>query len=72
VLIMTAYSSVDTAVEALKSGALDYLIKPLDFDKLQQTLVQALAHTRLSESTPALRRIHSLAWLAIARRCRRC
>ncbi|CAH5763500.1 Transcriptional regulatory protein ZraR [Klebsiella oxytoca] len=50
VLIMTAYSSVDTAVEALKSGALDYLIKPLDFDKLQQTLSEALAHTRLSES----------------------
>ena len=57
VLIMTAYSSVDTAVEALKSGALDYLIKPLDFDKLQLTLSEALAHTRLSESpvteTPA-------------------
>ena len=53
VLIMTAYSSVDTAVEALKSGALDYLIKPLDFDKLQQTLSQALAHTRLSESPVA-------------------
>lgn len=50
VLIMTAYSSVDTAVEALKSGALDYLIKPLDFDKLQLTLSEALAHTRLSES----------------------
>ncbi len=32
VLIMTAYSSVETAVEALKTGALDYLIKPLDFD----------------------------------------
>ena len=30
VLIMTAYSSVETAVEALKTGALDYLIKPLD------------------------------------------
>ena len=29
VLIMTAYSSVETAVEALKTGALDYLIKPL-------------------------------------------
>ena len=53
VLIMTAYSSVDTAVEALKSGALDYLIKPLDFDKLQQTLSQALAHTCLSESPVA-------------------
>ena len=46
VLIMTAYSSVGTAVEALKSGALDYLIKPLDFDNLQQTLSQALVHTR--------------------------
>lgn len=45
VLIMTAYSSVGTAVEALKSGALDYLIKPLDFDNLQQTLAQALVHT---------------------------
>lgn len=53
VLIMTAYSSVDTAVEALKSGALDYLIKPLDFDKLQQTLSEALAHTQLSESPVA-------------------
>jgi two-component system response regulator HydG len=53
VLIMTAYSSVDTAVEALKAGAQDYLIKPLDFDKLQQTLSQALAHTRLSESPQA-------------------
>lgn len=53
VLIMTAYSSVDTAVEALKSGALDYLIKPLDFDKLQQTLSGALAHTRQSEPSVA-------------------
>ncbi|MDR8351038.1 response regulator, partial [Acinetobacter baumannii] len=32
VLIMTAFSSVGTAVEAIKSGALDYLVKPLDFD----------------------------------------
>lgn len=52
-LIMTAYSSVDTAVEALKSGALDYLIKPLDFDRLQQTLAQALAHTRQPERSSA-------------------
>ncbi|HAT6805055.1 TPA: sigma-54-dependent response regulator transcription factor ZraR [Citrobacter freundii] len=49
VLIMTAFSSVETAVEVLKTGALDYLIKPLDFDNLQTTLENALAHTR----TPA-------------------
>lgn len=46
VLIMTAFSSVETAVEALKTGALDYLIKPLDFDHLQTTLENALAYTR--------------------------
>ncbi|SUX71541.1 two-component system response regulator [Citrobacter braakii] len=37
---------METAVEALKTGALDYLIKPLDFDRLQETLEKALAHTR--------------------------
>jgi two-component system response regulator HydG len=43
---MTAFSSVETAVEALKTGAQDYLIKPLDFDRLQETLLRSLAHTR--------------------------
>ena len=56
VLIMTAYSSVETAVEALKTGALDYLIKPLDFDNLQATLEKALAHTHSIDAaeTPAV------------------
>ncbi len=47
VVIMTAYGSVDTAVQALKSGAFDYLLKPLDFELLRHTLDQALEHTRL-------------------------
>ena len=34
VVLMTAYSAVESAVEAMKSGAVDYLIKPLDFDQL--------------------------------------
>ncbi len=38
VIIMTAYSSVQTAVQALKIGAYDYLTKPLDFDKLRLTI----------------------------------
>lgn len=32
VIIITAYASIDTAIEALRKGAYDYLIKPLDFD----------------------------------------
>jgi two-component system response regulator HydG len=44
VLIMTAYSSVDTAVGALKAGAFDYLHKPLDFGELRRGLERALEH----------------------------
>ena len=35
---MTGYASVDTAVEAIKLGAMDYLSKPLDFGRLEQLL----------------------------------
>jgi DNA-binding NtrC family response regulator len=35
-VLMTGYASVDTAVEAIKLGAMDYLSKPLDFGRLQQ------------------------------------
>lgn len=48
VLVMTAWSSVETAVEALRLGAFDYLAKPLDFDVLRATLERALGHTRLA------------------------
>jgi two-component system response regulator HydG len=47
ILIMTAYSSVDSAVEALKSGAYDYLTKPLDFEALRLTLDRAREHSTL-------------------------
>ncbi len=61
ILIMTAFSSVETAVEALKAGALDYLIKPLDFDRLQETLEKALAHTRETGVNCHRRRLRNLA-----------
>ena len=57
VLIMTAYSSVETAVDALKSGAYDYLTKPLDFDELKLTLERAMDHTRLASENRELRRM---------------
>jgi DNA-binding NtrC family response regulator len=37
-ILMTGYASVDTAVEAVKLGAMDYLSKPLDFGRLDQLL----------------------------------
>jgi two-component system response regulator HydG len=47
VLIMTAYGSVKTAVEALKAGAFDYLTKPLDIDELKVLIDKALEHYHL-------------------------
>lgn len=38
VLIMTAYATVNTAVQALKEGAFDYLIKPLDLHELKEVM----------------------------------
>ena len=55
VLIMTAYASVETAVEALKSGAYDYLAKPLDFTELRLTMERAMDHSRLKEENKILR-----------------
>ncbi|MBQ9536210.1 MAG: sigma-54-dependent Fis family transcriptional regulator [Desulfovibrionaceae bacterium] len=70
VILMTAYSSVETAVNALRKGAFDYLIKPLDFTALKDTLKRAYAQshstllpkelrkqvTQARESTPILAR----------------
>jgi two-component system response regulator HydG len=55
VLIMTAYSSVETAVEALKNGAYDYLTKPLDFDELRLTMERAMDHIQLREENRQLK-----------------
>jgi len=55
IIIMTAYSSVETAVAALKKGAHDYLTKPLDFDKLRITIERSMEHTRLQEENRLLK-----------------
>ena len=50
VVIMTAFSSVDSAVAAIKKGAHDYLTKPLDFDRLRATLEVAMGHRQQGET----------------------
>ncbi len=47
VLIMTAYASVKTAVEALKAGAFDYMTKPLDIEEVKILIEKALEHYHL-------------------------
>ncbi|WP_308621784.1 sigma-54 dependent transcriptional regulator [uncultured Desulfovibrio sp.] len=56
VVLMTAFSSVETAVDALRLGAYDYLVKPLDFDLLRETLEQCIERSRHSVENRELRR----------------
>jgi len=49
VIIMTAYASVGTAVDALKSGASDYLTKPLDIEELKILVAKTLRIHQLEE-----------------------
>jgi two-component system response regulator HydG len=49
IIIMTAYASVNTAVDALKSGAYDYMTKPLDVDELKIHVKKALSHFQLEQ-----------------------
>ena len=55
VIIMTGYSSVETAVQALKMGAYDYITKPVDPDELSHLVANALEHTRARREVVRLR-----------------
>nr|WP_321401326.1 sigma-54 dependent transcriptional regulator [uncultured Desulfobacter sp.] len=48
VIMMTAYSSVDKAVEAMRLGADDYLTKPLNFEELKLSIERVTKHLQLS------------------------
>jgi len=55
VIIMTGYASVDTAVQALKAGAYDYITKPVDPDELSHLVSNALEHKRARREVVRLR-----------------
>lgn len=60
VIIMTAYASQKTAVEALKKGAYDYLIKPFEMEELSLRIRRILEQRRIREENRRLRqtRLH--------------
>ena len=55
VILMTAYATAQTAVEAMKQGAYDYLIKPFDTDELRLKVGRIIEKRHLAEENVALR-----------------
>jgi DNA-binding NtrC family response regulator len=55
VIVITAYGTVVTAVEAMKEGAYDYITKPVHPDELTLTIGRAMEHVQLLEEVRELR-----------------
>ncbi|OPX37332.1 MAG: Fis family transcriptional regulator [Desulfobacteraceae bacterium 4484_190.2] len=47
VIMMTAFATIDTAVQAMKEGAFDYLVKPFDPDEIEMHIKKIVAHKEL-------------------------
>ncbi len=56
VVVMTAYGSVEKAVEAMQVGAVDFVTKPVDLDQLEMVLRRTMDRKRLVRENKSLRR----------------
>src|SRR6266702_7857258 len=54
-IMMTAYGSVDVAVEAMKRGAYDFVTKPLNLDKVEMLIARAVRGRKLEQENRTLR-----------------
>ena len=55
VIMVTAFGTVETAVEAMKAGAYDYIMKPVNMDELRLIVNRGLEHLDLQEEVRVLR-----------------
>lgn len=55
-ILFTAYGSIETAVEAVKQGAFDFVTKPVNFDRLEIIIRRALESVSLKEENTELKR----------------
>lgn len=56
VVMISGHGTVETAVEALKNGAFDFIVKPLDLNRLLLTTQHAIEHKSLVQETKVLRK----------------
>ena len=56
IIMITSYSSMESAIAALRAGAVDYIIKPFDNDEFLHAIERALAERRMRRENAALKR----------------
>ncbi|MBN2144565.1 MAG: sigma-54-dependent Fis family transcriptional regulator [Candidatus Aureabacteria bacterium] len=56
VILLTAYGSIETAVEAMRKGAYDFLTKPINLDKFELVTARALERKKLGEENQVLKK----------------
>jgi two-component system response regulator AtoC len=60
-IVMTAYGSSESAIQAIKYGAFDYITKPVNFEELSVVVQRAIEYRRLTEQVAALRENYTAA-----------
>ena len=56
IVVMTAFGSVETAVEAMKAGASDYVLKPFSLEEMRMVVRKELDHSALARRKPIVAR----------------
>ncbi|MBD8872017.1 sigma-54-dependent Fis family transcriptional regulator [Rhodanobacter sp. DHB23] len=62
VIVMTAYGTIETAVEAMKLGAIDYIIRPFEMETVEMAVTRALAMQAVQRENTFLREEVSRGW----------
>lgn len=62
IILMTAFGSIETAIEAMKRGAFDYIVKPFKLAEMSVTLHRAIEHKKLKQDNVVLREQVKRSW----------
>jgi len=55
-VVLTAFGSIDSAIDATRRGVYDYLMKPIDPERIQTVILKGLEHSRMQQEVQHLRR----------------
>lgn len=66
VIVITGYGSMDSAIEAMRKGAYDYIVKPFDFDRMKITVERAFEKQRIQEELMKRERLEAISQTAVS------